>query len=158
MTDSLSQTIQRHVASYLGGQSTLADLEDWLVPETWDLAEDDDAAAYDLASEIIFRISEFTSGDWTEPELRDLLSALSEFQEKSVVRREGLLQALTVAIDRQQQLLPKDEAAQLAALMQYVVLKGKASETAQPNDPETPRQWSGENETPSRREAELVAG
>lgn len=77
MTTPLEQTIREQLTRYLRGDSTLAEFEAWLVPETWDLSPQTDAKAHELATWLILRIAEFTNGDWSEEELRE---ALRRFQ------------------------------------------------------------------------------
>jgi hypothetical protein len=73
MSKTLDQLIQQELDRYLRDDISLAEFEAWLVPETWDISPQADAAAHDLATAVTLRIAEFTSGDWTEAELRDAL-------------------------------------------------------------------------------------
>lgn len=68
--------IEARLERYLRGEESLSDFEGWLVPETWDLSPQSDRAAYDLVTMITLRIAEFTSGNWTEEELRESLEKL----------------------------------------------------------------------------------
>ncbi len=74
--DSLTREIEEQLERYLQGERTLSDFEAWLVPETWDLSPQADRPAHELATAITLRIAEFTSGDWSEEELRAALADL----------------------------------------------------------------------------------
>lgn len=76
MADSLTQAIEARLQRYLADEDSLADFEAWLVPETWDISPQSDRTGHDLATAITLRIAEFTSGDWTEDQLRDELAAM----------------------------------------------------------------------------------
>jgi hypothetical protein len=76
MPDSLDQTIRKELDRYLRGDISLAEFEAWLIPETWDLSPQSDPKAHELATGITLRIAEFTSGDWSEDELRHQLRRL----------------------------------------------------------------------------------
>jgi hypothetical protein len=70
MPDSLDQEIRQQLARYLAGELALADFEGWLASVSWDEPSE-------LAGEVTLRIAEFTSGDWTEDELRARLQPLA---------------------------------------------------------------------------------
>jgi hypothetical protein len=76
MADSLTQAIEARLQRYFRGDDSLAEFEAWLVPKTWDISPQSDRAAHELATAITLRIAEFTNGDWTEDELRDVLAQL----------------------------------------------------------------------------------
>lgn len=81
MAESLDQTIREQLARYLRGDMSLAEFEAWLIPETWELSPKSDHKTYELATEITLRIAEFTSGDWSEDELRGALRRLQAVPE-----------------------------------------------------------------------------
>jgi hypothetical protein len=58
MASELELEIQQHLSEYLGGKLQRYELEDWLIPTIWDLAESEDEWARELAGEIENLISE----------------------------------------------------------------------------------------------------
>lgn len=66
--------IREHVTSYLAGEFSLRELEEWLVPATWDVDDEDATAA--LAYDVQLALAEHARGHWTEPELRGRLRRL----------------------------------------------------------------------------------
>ena len=65
--------VRERLAQYLDGKITLEEFEAWFLSETWDTEQDGDAR---LISSVRHRLGEFSSGDWTEGELRVLLRPL----------------------------------------------------------------------------------
>lgn len=76
MPSLLGQTIRQRLARFLRGESSLFDFNAWFVPATWNVAYDDDPAAYDLTNELYLRIAEYANGHRTEAELTDRLRPL----------------------------------------------------------------------------------
>lgn len=74
MSDALSITIRRQLRRYLSSELSLRQFMKWLAPRL--VSIETKPAADDLAHEIYIRISEYTNGDWTEPELKRLLLPL----------------------------------------------------------------------------------
>jgi hypothetical protein len=64
--------IRDRVERYLSSDISLQALEDWFLPATWDLAEDDQA--FDLAAEIRLCLAEFSMGHRDETELAQCLT------------------------------------------------------------------------------------
>lgn len=70
MLASLYWEVVDRLQSYLIGVESLDEFEDWLVSRSWDVHRTEDQPAIHLVSEIELRLAEFTSGHWTEEELR----------------------------------------------------------------------------------------
>ena len=68
MTDS---ELREQVARYVHRETSLRDFQEWFIAATWgdDSREDDHVAT--LNDFIELRLAEYTSGHWTEEELRD---------------------------------------------------------------------------------------
>lgn len=78
MSSSLNFKIRERLASYLAGEITLHDFEDWFFPTTWDIDREGDSALIELVYGIKLRIAEFSHGDWTEDQLHSFLRSLLE--------------------------------------------------------------------------------
>ena len=65
----LTAIIRDQVLTYLAGDSTLAEFEEWLVENTWD-AHLSDLPAADLAYTLKHLLAEYTSGHRSEVDLR----------------------------------------------------------------------------------------
>lgn len=72
----LAAGIRAALAHYLAGEISLVDFDRWFTPSTWDIERQADPEAEALADEIDLRLAEYTSGHWTEPELRQKLRDL----------------------------------------------------------------------------------
>ena len=70
----LAEHIRTRLASYLAGDHTLEEFEDWFVPNALSRVEEmGDRDLDGLIYEIELRLSEFSHGDWSEGELKRLL-------------------------------------------------------------------------------------
>ena len=78
MAYSLDFNIRERLAEYLAGEISLHEFEDWFFPETWDVDQLNDLALTNLVYGIKLRLAEFSHGDWTEKELRNLLKPFIE--------------------------------------------------------------------------------
>ncbi|HUI77542.1 MAG TPA: hypothetical protein VLY24_06485 [Bryobacteraceae bacterium] len=76
MASQIELDIQRHASRYLDGSIQLYELEDFLLPALWDLAESEDEAARELAGSINNLIAETSRGDRTLESLREGLEAV----------------------------------------------------------------------------------
>src|SRR3989442_9661553 len=86
----LDLEIRGHVLSYLSGETTLRDFRAWYIPATWDVNTRRNGRVESLVNEIDLRLAEFTSGHWTEDELKEVLSRLTKDYEGVVfVTAEG---------------------------------------------------------------------
>jgi hypothetical protein len=74
MADSLVIDIRERVNSFLSGNLTLAQFQDWLVANTWDVEEHGDPHATDVTYEIKLALAEHSRGDISGNELRDRMS------------------------------------------------------------------------------------
>jgi site-specific recombinase XerC len=77
MPISPSTEMRTRLARYLSGEASLREFDEWFVPATWDVEKTRDQAAIDLAYEIILRLAEYSDGDCTEVQLKDLLRPLA---------------------------------------------------------------------------------
>lgn len=77
MSHSLNFRIHERLAEYVANQISLRAFEDWFFPETWDIDDTDDQELINLVYGIKLRLAEFSHGDWTEAELRQLLRSIS---------------------------------------------------------------------------------
>ncbi len=78
MSHSLDYNIREHLATYLAGEISLHEFEDWFFPETWNVDQADNLALTNLVYQIKLRWAEFSNGDWTGGELRSMLRSLLE--------------------------------------------------------------------------------
>jgi hypothetical protein len=74
MADSLAIAIREQVTSFLSGNLTLPQFQEWLVANTWDVEEHGDAHATDVTYEIKLALAEHSRGDISGDELRDRMS------------------------------------------------------------------------------------
>lgn len=68
--------IRQQLARYLKGEHTLNEFQDWFVPRSWNFHEKANPSLQKLVSSIELAIAEFTNGDWSRQELRDVLDLL----------------------------------------------------------------------------------
>ncbi len=65
--------IRHRLRHYLAGRISLTAFRAWFVPATWDVDDRATPRIWNLVSSIKLRMAEYTSGHWTEDELRALL-------------------------------------------------------------------------------------
>jgi len=65
--------IKRHLLRYLLGEISLRHFRRWFVPATWHVEEWAPVPLQDLVYGIKLRLAEYTSGHWSEAQLRELL-------------------------------------------------------------------------------------
>ncbi len=122
LVDLVEGTRQR-LGQYLAGEITLRTFEDWFVPLTWQPeAGTDDPAVANLVSEIELCLAEYSSGHWTEAELREHLRPLLD--RTAMITRPtllapaaiafqiaafGVLRVRAIVIDNEAALVGKDE-------------------------------------------------
>lgn len=68
----LEHHMREAVTSYVSGEVSLTQFQEWFVPRAWEVLAEN-AAGADIAAEIELLLAEFTSGDLTERQLRDAL-------------------------------------------------------------------------------------
>jgi len=73
---SLANAIRDKVISYLSGEISLDELEDWVVTRTWDVDKTGDWEGADLAHGIELLLAEYTNGHRSEEELREQFHAM----------------------------------------------------------------------------------
>jgi hypothetical protein len=74
MADSLALDIRERVISFLAGELTLPQFQEWLVEKTWDVEGQGDPKATDVTYEIKLALAEHSRGDISWNELRDRMS------------------------------------------------------------------------------------
>lgn len=84
MLSSLDSNIREKLSSYLTGEISLHEFEDWFFPETWEVDQIEDFSLIRLVYGIKLRLAEFSNGDWTEDELQDRLRPFVEKYEVAV--------------------------------------------------------------------------
>ncbi len=78
MKDRIDLEIYNQLVRYLAKDISLREFRDWFDTSTWDLQEmGAPQDAWEVAGEIELRLSELSSGHWTEDELRDRLTSLA---------------------------------------------------------------------------------
>jgi hypothetical protein len=65
--------IRNNLWKYLLGKSSIDELKDWFIPESWDVEKGNDGELVELVNRIKLRLAEFSSGAWNEPELKGQL-------------------------------------------------------------------------------------
>ena len=81
MENSLDIEIRNKLASYLFGEISLQDFEDWFVPSSWNVIHSGNRAAVNLVYEIEPWLAEFSDGFWSEDELkRNLRPLVNNYQ------------------------------------------------------------------------------
>ena len=88
----LDLRIRDRLADYVLGHQTLVEFEDWFAPVAMEIERSDNPAAMSLAYLIELRLAEYTSGHWTESELKGMLSPHAFVSE---VRTPGMLRTWT---------------------------------------------------------------
>jgi hypothetical protein len=78
MNPSLDNEIREKLASYLVGEISLEEFEDWFVPASWNVGQGKNQSAINMVYEIELRLSEYSDGFRNEDELRSLLKPLLE--------------------------------------------------------------------------------
>lgn len=76
MTIGTDLEIRAALVRFLDREISLAEFEDWFVPVAWNIEKTGNREAIELAAEIELRLAEFTSGHWSEDELRKILAPL----------------------------------------------------------------------------------
>ncbi len=76
MTQDLNTGIQSQLLRYLAQEIPLERFREWFDVTTWDKPELAGSSVQRLAGQIDLRIAEYTSGHWTEDELRSKLAEL----------------------------------------------------------------------------------
>ena len=72
----MEKEILKHLLRYLRGQDSLASLEEWFIPATWQINQTRDRDAVAVSRRISLGLAEFLNGHWTEDELKDRFSEL----------------------------------------------------------------------------------
>lgn len=94
--------IREWIARYLQGEVSLRELEEWLIPATWDISADD-ASAWILTHTIQLVLAERARGHLDDLDLRARLRDLSEHV---ALGAPSLLSTATSAVTQRPQLVP----------------------------------------------------
>lgn len=78
MNPSLDNEIREKLASYLVGEISLEDFEDWFVSASWNVSQSKNQSAINMVYEIELRLAEYSDGFRSEDELKNLLRPLVE--------------------------------------------------------------------------------
>lgn len=78
MPHPLEFEIREHLSSYIAGEISLREFEDWFFPKTWEVDKLDDLALLDLVYQMKLDWAEFSNGDWSEVDLRRMWRSLAE--------------------------------------------------------------------------------
>lgn len=76
MQKPLDLKIRERLASYLAGEISRREFEEWFIPATWNKAHERNPVTAHLIGDIDLRLAEFSNGDWTEDELCEQLRPL----------------------------------------------------------------------------------
>lgn len=79
--------LRHRAADYVSGRSTLRDFELWLAPLAWSIDDAADATLRDLVNRLELRIAEYTSGAWSDEQLRQLIEDIAVPSSDSFVIR-----------------------------------------------------------------------
>lgn len=70
MQSLIERELRNRLVQYSAGEMSLAELQDWLVPNTWHLDRTEDQSSGQLVYRIELLLAEYSNGHWTESELR----------------------------------------------------------------------------------------
>jgi hypothetical protein len=87
MQPTLDQEVYSQLVRYLANQLPLTEFRDWFDQNTWEVDQSGNPEAMRLASAIELRLAEFSTGHWTEDELRQQLRPLTEVCEMELRAR-----------------------------------------------------------------------
>src|SRR5262249_41204885 len=62
---------------YLAGEVSLTAFQEWFLPRAWTIEETGDGKLIQLVYDSQLALAEYTNGDWTEAELKELLALLA---------------------------------------------------------------------------------
>lgn len=77
MDEKLILETQDHLARYLSWEISLEEFRSWFDVATWDTFDTASPLAQQIAGQIDLWLAEFSSGHWTEAELREKLRPLA---------------------------------------------------------------------------------
>jgi hypothetical protein len=78
MNSSLDIDIREKLASYIVGDISLEDFEDWFVSSSWNVMQREKKRTIDLVYDIELILAEHSRGCWDEDELKNLLRPMVE--------------------------------------------------------------------------------
>jgi hypothetical protein len=99
MASRFEQEVRRSLSRYLAEELSLRSLQEWLVPQAWDLDPAEDPSAYQLVSHLELILAEASAGHWTEAEIRDKFGPYAKIVE--MVQAPGVQYVTTSVIGKQ---------------------------------------------------------
>ena len=72
MTSRVDFEIRKQLIRYLSGQISLNNFQEVFIPIIWDIDKKENKNVKKLSNRIILRLAEYSNGDWSEQELKDL--------------------------------------------------------------------------------------
>jgi hypothetical protein len=72
MTSRVDFEIRKQLIRYLSGQISLNTFQEIFIPIIWDIDKKENKNVKKLSNRIILRLAEYSNGDWSEQELKDL--------------------------------------------------------------------------------------
>lgn len=100
MNLSLDNEIRDKLGSYLLGEISLEDFEDWFVSASWNVNQSKNQAAINMVYEIELWLSEYSDGFRSENELQNLLRPLVVNYKVELVPIPGLQLGSNVRMER----------------------------------------------------------
>lgn len=74
---SLFNELTHELSRYIRGEIPLQTFHSWFAPILWKIEELGDPEAEELAYDVTLRLSEYSQGQWSEPQLKTILHDLS---------------------------------------------------------------------------------
>lgn len=75
--------LRLQLVRYFSGQISLVEFQDWFASASVDLHQAHNSAVQEIMGEILLRLAEFSSGHWSEHDLREKLSSIMPLAEPS---------------------------------------------------------------------------
>ena len=76
----MNDSLWEKLSAYARAEISFQQFNDWFIPFSWNAHRISDPAFRDLIGEVQLRLAEFSSGHWTEEELRKFLRQLVPVQ------------------------------------------------------------------------------
>lgn len=88
--NTLWNNIRENLIDYITGKIPLSNFEDWLVPASWNVHQNEDRSTTNLVFAIELKLAEYSNGLWTEDELKEHFHFLHNITCKTYVYPENL--------------------------------------------------------------------